>query len=163
VLQAAGIGVSWVQCWSAGQAREAVSVDCERPLTQHDVIVQPIHATDPNSARHPESLGFSMIEAGAGTVATVYTDRVAMMARRAGVRADDLLAWTMAHEIGHLLLGTSQHATRGLMRARWSQAEVRRHSRPDWSFSVDEAQTMRDVLRARGMAEPVIPSSTIGN
>src|SRR5687768_6121264 len=140
VLRAAGIAVSWVQCWSGGHAQVSLSADCERPLTQSDFIVHLIHAADPNSASHPESLGFSLIDeqAGTGTVATVYTDRVAMLARKAGVNGVDLLALAMAHEIGHLLLGTSQHAARGLMRERWSHTEVRRRLSQDWSFSVDE-------------------------
>lgn len=166
VLQAAGIGVSWVQCWPGGQAQEALSADCQRPLTPSEVIVQAIHATDANSASHPESLGFSVVgvQAGAGTVATVYTDRVAMVARKAGVESVDLLAWAMAHEIGHLLLGPRQHAARGLMRARWSLAEVRRHRRQDWSFSVEEGQMMRDALRSRGMAQPArLAPSAIAN
>ena len=161
VLLAAGIGVAWVQCWSGDPA--PLSANCQRPLSESEVIVQPIHATDANSARHPESLGFSLIDVqvGAGTVATVYTDRVAMLARKAGVESADLLAWAMAHEIGHLLLGTSQHAARGLMRERWSRAEVRRQLRQDWSFSVDEGQTMRDALRSRGVARSasVAPSA----
>ena len=164
VLLAAGIGVAWVQCFPGDQA--PLSANCQRPLSQSEVIVQPIHATDANSARHPESLGFSLIDvqAGAGTVATVYTDRVAMLARKAGVERLDVLAWAMAHEIGHLLLGTSRHAARGLMRERWTRAEMRRQLRQDWSFSVDEGQKMRRTLRSRGMAQPaVLASSALAN
>jgi len=155
VLEAAGIGVSWVQCWPGAQGQGSLSADCQRPLTRSDVIVHVIPASDTNSASHQESLGFAMIDvqAGAGTVASVYTDRVAMLAREAGVGGVDLLAWAMAHEIGHLLLGTSQHAVRGLMRERWSHVEVQQHLLRDWSFSVAEGQTMRNALRSRGMAQ----------
>ena len=93
------------------------------------------------------------VQAGAGTVASVYTDRVAMLAREAGVGGVDLLAWAMAHGIGHLLLGTSRRAVRGLMRERWSRVEVQQHLLRDWSFSVAEGQTMRNALRSRGMAQ----------
>jgi len=165
VLGAAGIGVSWVQCWPGGQAQGSNSAACQQPLTRSDVIVHVIPAADANSASHQESLGFAMIDAqaGAGTVASVYTDRVAMLAREAGVDGADLLAWAMAHEIGHLLLGTSQHAARGLMRERWSRVEVRRHLHRDWSFSVDEGQTMRDALRSREKAQPAHLVPAIAN
>jgi hypothetical protein len=166
VLHAAGIDVSWVQCWSGGQADEAVSAECARPLTASDLIVQPIRAADANAERHPDSLGFSLIDvqAAAGTVATVYTDRVLRMARKAGVDSVDLLAWAIAHEIGHLLLGTSEHAGGGLMRDRWSRAEVRRRLPQDWSFSVDEGQRMRKALRLRGTAQSaLLAQSTVAN
>ena len=155
VLEAAGIGVSWLQCWSGDHGQESPSADCGRPLTRSDVIVRPIRAADFNAARNPESLGFSLVdvEKGAGTLATVYTDRVAVLARKAGVDSGALLGWAMAHEIGHLLLGTSEHAARGLMRERWSLAEVQRHQRQDWLFSVDESRTMRDALRSRRTAQ----------
>ena len=115
-----------------------------------------IAAADDNAASHLDSLGFAIIDvqAGSGTVASVYTDRVARVARETGVDGVDLLAWAMAHEIGHLLLGTGQHAVRGLMRERWSRAEVREHFLRDWSFSDKEGRAMRDALRSRGMARP---------
>ena len=166
VLQAAGIAVSWVQCWSGGRAEDVPSADCQRPLTQSEVIVHAIHATDANSASHSESLGFSLIDvqAGGGSVATVYTDRVAMLARTAGIQSVDLLAWAMAHEIGHLLLGTSQHAGRGLMRERWSRSEVERRLLQDWSFSVDEGRTMRDAMRSRRTAQSArLAASAVAN
>jgi hypothetical protein len=55
----------------------------------------------------------------------------------------------MAHEIGHLLLGTSAHASTGLMRAIWSRDELHRHDPADWQFSSVESATMIRALRDR--------------
>jgi hypothetical protein len=81
------------------------------------------------------------------------------MARVGGVDGAILLARAIAHEIGHLLMGTTQHASNGLMRAVWSQAELRRKAAADWEFSKAEAQAMRRAPRngsVGGTTETVI-------
>jgi len=49
----------------------------------------------------------------------------------------------MAHEIGHLLMGRSAHAGNGLMRPRWTRAEVTRNASADWTFSGPEVREIR--------------------
>lgn len=53
-----------------------------------------------------------------------------------------LLGRAIAHEIGHLLLGTADHPTGGLMRALWSQDELRGLKPSHWRFSSGEAARM---------------------
>ncbi|HXD20735.1 MAG TPA: hypothetical protein VN654_27180 [Vicinamibacterales bacterium] len=60
------------------------------------------------------TLGFA--EPGT-TVATILYDRVAAFARRFHVKRDVLLGYTIAHEIGHLLLPPNSHSPQGVMRA----------------------------------------------
>jgi len=59
---------------------------------------------------------------------------VTLVAGRTGVDEATLLGRAVAHEIGHLLLGTSQHADAGLMRAHWSDRELQQGSEADWTF-----------------------------
>jgi hypothetical protein len=82
------------------------------------------------------SLGCAVIDlrTGAGTLATIYGDRVSLVAARTGVVEATLLGRAIAHEIGHLLLGTPQHAASGLMRAQWSDRELRNNLAADWTF-----------------------------
>ena len=98
------------------------------------------------------SLGFAFVdlEQRAGTLATVYVDRVDTLARDAGVDRGDLLGRAIAHEIGHLILGTNQHAPHGLMRATWKSDELRRDMPLDWMFSGREGAEMRANLAAGG-------------
>jgi hypothetical protein len=56
-----------------------------------------------------------------------------------------LLGRAIAHELGHLLLGTTSHEREGLMRAYWLADEVRRRFTRDWTFS---ASSILDVRRA---------------
>ena len=90
-------------------------------------------------------------QAGAGTVATVYSDRVAALAREVRIDGADLLGLAMAHELGHLLIGTDEHAARGLMRAVWTRTELQRNAAEDWMFSETEMEAMRRAARIRSI------------
>jgi hypothetical protein len=87
-----------------------------------------------------ESLGCAVIDLqlGTGVLATVYVDRVNVVASRVGIDAGTLLGRAIAHEIGHLLLGTSRHSTTGLMRRLWSDRELQGGQPADWTFTPDE-------------------------
>ena len=151
ILDGAGIAVSWSGCWSdAGQIGPA----CQRPPAVNEVILHIVAATDANARDHRHSLGFSMIDRGTatGTVANVYADRVAALAEGVGADRVCLLGRAIAHEIGHLLMGTSRHSARGLMRPVWSQQELRRNASLDWRFSDEDARTMRNLIEARRLA-----------
>ena len=97
------------------------------------------------------ALGYSLVDMrlGAGSLATIYVDRVAALAGAWHLDVRTLLGRAVAHEIGHLLLGTANHARVGLMRAVWSQDALRREQPGDWVFTPRDAQTMRDAVRAR--------------
>lgn len=161
ILGEAGLGVSWLACWSANPATAQIPADCERPVHHDELILRLVQAKDADAASHYASMGFSVIDshAGGGLVATVYVDRVRAVARVGGIDSATLLARAIAHEIGHLLMGTTQHAANGLMRAVWSQAEMRRKEAADWQFSKAEAQAMRRALsngHVGGTTETVI-------
>ena len=97
------------------------------------------------------SLGFSFIDVDrkAGTLATVFADRVSATARNAGTDEGELLGRAMAHEIGHLLIGTHDHASSGLMRGRWAARDLQRNQPLEWMLSRQEGATMREALVRR--------------
>ena len=98
-----------------------------------------------------DTLGFAFVDldAGGGSLANVYADRVGVMADAAGVGAAELLGKTIAHEIGHLLLGTNRHAPHGVMRASWSGADLRRNRATQWRFEGKEGEVMRKGIAGR--------------
>ena len=81
--------------------------------------------------------------------ATVYIDRVEWLSRQAGADAVVVLGFAVAHEIGHLLLGTNAHAAHGIMRAIWSRDELQHANANDWVFSRSEGSKMRASLAER--------------
>jgi hypothetical protein len=84
-----------------------------------------------------------------GSLATLYFDRVVAQASAAGADPGILLGRAAAHEIGHLLMGTTAHAPHGLMRARWSRTELQRQFQRDWLFSANDAERMRRQVAVR--------------
>jgi hypothetical protein len=73
----------------------------------------------------------------------------------AGADVAVLLGRTVAHEIGHLLIGTNRHAASGLMRARWSREELQRNHPADWRFNArDGVEMRRGMLTRAGAGTP---------
>jgi hypothetical protein len=71
----------------------------------------------------PDELGYALPDAQTGVNATVFYDRIERLHKSAEIDLPTLLGHAMAHEIGHVLLGTTEHATAGIMKARWSKAD----------------------------------------
>ena len=96
-------------------------------------------------------LGDSMVDvaAGSGTLATIYVEQVETMARDAGVSDDAVMGRAIAHELGHLLLGTTAHSKRGLMRPVWRAAELARNRPSDWAIAVEDGARMRVTFAQR--------------
>jgi hypothetical protein len=85
----------------------------------------------------------------------VFADRIESMAGRTQSDPGTLLGHVIAHEIGHLLMGTSTHSPIGLMRERWSDDEVRRRNPIDWRLTRSDAKNARFGLleRSRRLGE----------
>ena len=77
VLADAGVDVSWRECLPASW--ESADV-CPEPVGPHDLVVRFVRAPGTST---PDALGYSLVDhsARAGTVATVFVDRVGRLAR----------------------------------------------------------------------------------
>jgi hypothetical protein len=141
IMKAAGIAMTWPRC------------PCLSPVGPGELVVR-IARTTPASP--PASLGFSFVDTGikAGTLATVFADRVQALAGLAGVDDGELLGRVIAHEISHLLVGTRDHATQGLMRAEWKASELVRQRPSDWLFSRAESRRIRQAITRRTSMPP---------
>ena len=130
---------------------------CTEIVTPDEVVVRIVRSgsESPNG-----SLGYSMIDKStrAGTLATIYDDRVHALAAESHLDEGLLLGRAMAHEIGHLLLGTSNHSGFGLMRGRWLSDELQRDRQADWVFTSWERADLRHQLVARAR-QPMLPAS----
>ena len=129
ILEGARLQAVWRDCASA----------CDDAPGPRELIVRIVAAPQGIVA---DSLGCALVDLqdGAGTLATIYSDRINVVASRTGVDAGTLLGRAVAHEIGHLLLGTARHSASGLMRALWSDRELQRGKTADWTFAPDEIE-----------------------
>jgi hypothetical protein len=84
-------------------------------------------------------------ETNRGWLATLFSDRIDQAAARVGVEPGTLLGRVLAHEVGHLLLGTDYHGDAGVMLGEWPDSLIGGEART-WRFSMREAERMRRVL-----------------
>ena len=75
--------------------------------------------------------------------AGVFYRRVMETAKKEECDTGLMLGATMAHEIGHLLLGSNAHSARGVMRARLKREEVGQAARGDLRFTAEQAEAIR--------------------
>ena len=151
IFKAARIAVRWRDCSVPGNTDGAA---CTEPLLPgHDLMLRLVDRTPPNlaEAQRVMALGESMVdrEERSGVLMTVDLFRVRAIAERASTAIAILLGRAIAHEIGHLLLGSAEHPRLGLMRALWSHDELRGAKPANWGFSAREAAQMRQTLRGR--------------
>jgi len=138
-LAAATVDVSWNPCGS----RTGVASSCAKPPAGELVLRIVISAPQPQDRQLP--LGDALVDTGAGAaiLATVYADRVVRVAKAAGMPIHALLGYAIAHELGHLLLASSTHNARGLMRPIWRDHELRSTRSADWTFTSQEVAAIR--------------------
>ena len=173
ILSRAELDIEFLDC----PARGAKAAVCTVPPGPGDLIVRLARDADRFDAtnRHDtpgtvRALGSSLINTatGTGTLATVFVDRIEAMANqaRADPRADrwGMVGRVMAHEIGHLLLGSNAHSRTGLMREILTLAELTRNRAQDWMFSRAQRETLREArLPGRRLATTARGGATSGS
>ncbi len=151
ILLEAGVDARWISCDRGDDAEIEVPPECGRPPGPKELVLR-MRPAGLIPGTHDVSMGSSLVGAGASGMpvfSTVHPDRVTVVADAARVDRRVLLGRAIAHEIGHLLLDTSRHAERGLMRARWSTRELRQEADADWKFLQSESETMVAALARR--------------
>lgn len=137
VLLAGGVAVHWRQCSGL-----MASPSCVEPPGPTELLLVVRDASSCEDA--PGTLGEALIDRRTGGVlATVYANCVGWLASATHTDVAVLLGRVAAHELAHLMMRTSAHARRGLMRRNWTQDEVRRNRAADWAFTAADAAALR--------------------
>ena len=138
ILAHADLNVRWRDCPARGRSHSA----CLALPSPGELAVRLVHS--PKSDPNVRALGNAFIDAtsGSGTLATVFVDRVQAVVQS---KADPwaMVGRVMAHEIGHLLLGSNSHSESGLMREIWTIGELMRSRPSDWLFSKAQREDLR--------------------
>ena len=139
-LRSAHVRVEWLVC--TGQ-HTGDTKPCNVLPAATDLIVRVMPGPGPEAGG--DTLGHAAVDkaAGRGTLATIFADRVDRLAINAGIDPGVLLGRAIGHEVGHLLLGTTTHPSRGLMRARWASADLQGGTPRDWLFTPSEARELQ--------------------
>jgi hypothetical protein len=98
---------------------------------------------------------------GTGCYADLFFDRAQLIHEISHVSVAALLGHGVAHEIGHLLLGTNSHAPAGIMRASWQPADLADASQGRLLFSTLQSQEMRNKFSAWHSQERKVGSGSV--
>ena len=149
ILARADVAVDWRDCPAGGAWMRAACGDMPR---SGELAVRLVRA--PKGDANPRALGTALIDAatGSGTLATVFVDRVQSIAQQGRTDPWAIVGRVMAHEIGHLLLGTNSHSDSGLMRELWALKDLTRSDPDDWHFSRKQRDDLRQSRLFKGPA-----------
>ena len=158
-LREVGIELVWLDCWFLEREPDSAPQQCRRPRQKGEIVLR-LQSASATPAGKFVAMGFSLIGGVEPPyLSTVFPDVVQSVASGAASDARRVLGLAIAHEIGHLLLNTHQHAHAGLMRADWSRAELRRNDRSYWRFAEPENAVMQGAARQRASGEDSIFSN----
>ena len=143
----AGVWIAWKNCLDCGPVEWPTSL-----------VVRIV----PGSARPShEIFGMAFLSAeGTGCYTDVFYEGAAKLQSAWNVSLSDTLGAVIAHEIGHLLLGSNSHTSAGIMRAHWEGQELNRMARGNLLFTEAQSDQMHMKLFAVRSTLTVAAQST---
>jgi hypothetical protein len=163
ILARAEVAIDWRDCPAGAAWMHAGCADMPRPGELSVRLVR-----TPKNDANPRALGSALIDkvTGRGTLATVFVDRIRGVAQQGKTDPWAIVGRVMAHEIGHLLLGTNSHSETGLMREMWALKDLLRGHPDDWLFSRKQRDDLRNSPLLKGTPRPTarvaVPSPAAG-
>jgi hypothetical protein len=153
IFRKAGVEVEWADC----------------PLNDEDPSSYPecpavVDATQlflrifPKTAAKMEDGGQAFV---AARIANIFWNRVEERAQRLNVSAPRVMGHTIAHELGHLLLGSNSHSPVGIMTARWSAQVLTRICQEGLYFNRQQSEVIRSEVRNRKGQSKVVENALL--
>jgi hypothetical protein len=106
----------------------------------------------PTTATNVDHGGESLV---AARIVNIFWDRVEKQSRRLNIDAPRILAHTVAHELGHLLLGSHSHSPTGIMTARWDAQRLVHICQDGLFFDAQQCELIRrEIQRRKGRQTP---------
>lgn len=142
----------WLDCPLSPTESQSLPA-CPQNLGPTELALRILFRNKVARSSFPESwLGYAIPPGeknGRMSHASVFYDRVVDLARDGPAEHYQILGHAMAHEMGHLMLGSDRHSNTGLMRGRWDARDLQRAAQGLLLFTSDEAGLMRAEVLAR--------------
>ena len=146
ILDRAGVGIIWVEC-PTGLATAGAERPCSPTLKSTDIMLRVLPLPAQHNLR-ADVFGFAI----SSNLASVYYDsavRLAVEEEYVEFDARSILGCVIAHELGHLFLGSNSHSSAGIMRSPWGQKQVQQALMGTLLFTAEQAKVMRAEARVR--------------
>ena len=143
ILAEADVTVVWRMC----SDRTEGTVGCDAAAAPNEAIVRLL--TGP-SAISPDACGVALVpRASDGHFISLFIECVRRASDQLRVPEDVVFGCTLAHEVGHLLLGTNSHGSIGLMQAQPRPIDWERAAHDALGFTPEESVRLRRALARR--------------
>jgi hypothetical protein len=145
ILGNAGLRTVWLDC-SAGHSTADSQDPCREPLEATDIALRVLSESTQNKFQDTV-FGFAVVP----VLASVYYDYAAHLARsdNAEFEIPIILGCVIAHEVGHLLLGSNSHSDSGIMQGHWERGQIRQAVTGTLLFTPEQAKLIQIEVQAR--------------
>ena len=150
ILGRAGVSAHWEQC-PISETAPKLDNTCAQEAAVH-VLQLRIHSREMSRmiSKTRIEFGYALpLSKGFGVICGIYLDQTFDLADSLGVPPHVVLGHTIAHEIGHLLMGHNSHSKAGIMVAKWGDSEIRLAKKGRLEFSDAQAARMQADVAAR--------------
>ena len=162
ILAKAGVDTRWIECPVGSSSTGA----CAGPMTTLVLVVNLLPRSMSDRLRRAGGVLGVAIEASDNKfayVASIFYDESKDHAEEFQVNFGELLGDVIAHELGHLLLGTNSHSSSGLMSAFWSGNRLRMAAQGLLAFTDAQAKQISAAMAARALAAAASTEATESN
>jgi len=155
VLRDAGVEVIWLDCFQDAQPKAPPDLCSGASFPSH------LHLRILQASRDLKAatvgVSFSAKD-GTGCYADLFYQPIQRLEEVSHASPSVILGHAMAHELGHLLLGTNSHSPSGLMRAQWTREDLINAAKGNLRFSRE--QSLR-IMNRIGNGEPGDAQTTV--
>jgi hypothetical protein len=143
----AGIRIEWIECLSgATDPRRSLCMESNDP----DQFTVVIRQDDGRARPHDSALGYAMPFSGKRNHAAVLWSPISRIAQDNSreVGEGTLLGTVIAHELGHLLMGSGTHGP-GVMNSNWVRSDFIVMGQHRSRFTLEQVEQLRQGLERR--------------
>ena len=152
ILRGADIEVTWLNCPEHGQSEAPASLCSEAVYPSH----LQLRIVPASRGLTSSTMGISFSgQGGKGCYADLFYEPIQQLQQETHASPSVILGHVMAHELGHLLLGTNSHSPSGLMRAHWTPEDLANAAKGNLLFSREQALRIADRVSGSSTPPPV--------
>jgi hypothetical protein len=149
IFRELNIETAWLECPFSSRDAQAIR-GCQPGQDPTYLFLRVVPQFENGEAGfNSAALGFALPDQPWGVHASIFYHRVAEVSQQGLASESLVLGYALAHEIGHLLLGSNSHSPSGLMKARWDKEELRKATLELLRFDSEQKEQMRADVAAR--------------
>jgi len=145
ILAQSGVELDWLSCGRPDPSDFSQrATPCSAVAWPHQL---PVRIVPRGRSIGADIFGQAVLDdAGRGAYSNVYYNNLAANREHAQLSDGDMLGFVIAHEVGHLLLGSNSHSPSGLMQARWDSSALHSALHNTLFFTPAQSASLRSRL-----------------